>query len=171
MVAVSLKKNFFQAEDGIRDHCVTGVQTCALPIWHGILQHDHLRRVSRAMVITLVRERVFLHGAVIDVCAGVLLVAQNLVKRILAERLAHLCPKTAHIELIQNSMIARTLDRHLEDEADSRRLVLIDDKFFSSRDPHHSRAAGGRSYASPSTHFHSTPCELHAQDSRYKIPP
>src|SRR5436190_4278750 len=30
---------FFQAEDGIRDHCVTGVQTCALPIsrraWRG----------------------------------------------------------------------------------------------------------------------------------------
>src|SRR5882672_12338098 len=27
---------FFQAEDGIRDHCVTGVQTCALPIYgHG----------------------------------------------------------------------------------------------------------------------------------------
>ena len=25
---------FFQAEDGIRDHCVTGVQTCALPIWN-----------------------------------------------------------------------------------------------------------------------------------------
>src|SRR5437588_1532135 len=24
---------FFQAEDGIRDHCVTGVQTCAIPIW------------------------------------------------------------------------------------------------------------------------------------------
>ena len=33
MVAVSLKKkNFFQAEDGIRDTSVTGVQTCALPI-------------------------------------------------------------------------------------------------------------------------------------------
>src|SRR5947207_12440541 len=28
---------FFQAEDGIRDHCVTGVQTCALPIWGGFL--------------------------------------------------------------------------------------------------------------------------------------
>ena len=27
---------FFQAEDGIRDHCVTGVQTCALPICYGI---------------------------------------------------------------------------------------------------------------------------------------
>src|SRR5438552_18735643 len=27
---------FFQAEDGIRDDLVTGVQTCALPIWHGL---------------------------------------------------------------------------------------------------------------------------------------
>src|SRR5437773_10626207 len=26
---------FFQAEDGIRDRDVTGVQTCALPIWQG----------------------------------------------------------------------------------------------------------------------------------------
>src|SRR5689334_23606061 len=26
---------FFQAEDGIRDGTVTGVQTCALPIWVG----------------------------------------------------------------------------------------------------------------------------------------
>src|SRR5699024_12005089 len=26
---------FFQAEDGIRDRNVTGVQTCALPIWVG----------------------------------------------------------------------------------------------------------------------------------------
>src|SRR5579875_4079349 len=29
---------FFQAEDGIRDHCVTGVQTCALPICRPIPQ-------------------------------------------------------------------------------------------------------------------------------------
>src|SRR5438132_3358517 len=42
---------FFQAEDGIRDHCVTGVQTCALPIW--INFHDcrfarwHLPAVER----------------------------------------------------------------------------------------------------------------------------
>src|SRR5437588_5533124 len=27
---------FFQAEDGIRDHCVTGVQTCALPILRSV---------------------------------------------------------------------------------------------------------------------------------------
>ena len=26
---------FFRAEDGIRDVAVTGVQTCALPIWRG----------------------------------------------------------------------------------------------------------------------------------------
>src|SRR5476649_1822894 len=25
--------DFFQAQDGIRDHCVTGVKTCALPIY------------------------------------------------------------------------------------------------------------------------------------------
>src|SRR5699024_11736548 len=35
---------FFQAEDGIRDRNVTGVQTCALPI----LTLDHLRREARA---------------------------------------------------------------------------------------------------------------------------
>src|SRR5258708_30965459 len=29
---------FFQAEDGIRDDLVTGVQTCALPIWRPLLQ-------------------------------------------------------------------------------------------------------------------------------------
>src|SRR6185369_1282212 len=28
---------FFQAEDGIRDSSVTGVQTCALPIWGRLL--------------------------------------------------------------------------------------------------------------------------------------
>src|SRR5207245_6796911 len=28
---------FFQAEDGIRDATVTGVQTCALPIWPHIV--------------------------------------------------------------------------------------------------------------------------------------
>src|SRR5438034_11198202 len=34
---------FFQAEDGIRDHCVTGVQTCALPI----LVHALISRSAR----------------------------------------------------------------------------------------------------------------------------
>src|SRR5690606_39335551 len=30
---------FFQAEDGIRDFHVTGVQTCALPIYHNTFNH------------------------------------------------------------------------------------------------------------------------------------
>src|SRR5439155_18244990 len=32
---------FFQAEDGIRDGHVTGVQTCALPILEGVGLKDH----------------------------------------------------------------------------------------------------------------------------------
>src|SRR5258708_26609168 len=31
---------FFQAEDGIRDDLVTGVQTCALPICHGLVMGE-----------------------------------------------------------------------------------------------------------------------------------
>src|SRR5258708_2527871 len=34
---------FFQAEDGIRDDLVTGVQTCALPIFEGDLAMQELR--------------------------------------------------------------------------------------------------------------------------------
>src|SRR5689334_23754825 len=34
-VATGADMFFFQAEDGIRDGTVTGVQTCALPIWKG----------------------------------------------------------------------------------------------------------------------------------------
>src|SRR5690606_30818475 len=33
---------FFQAEDGIRDFHVTGVQTCALPIYTGRSAYNHL---------------------------------------------------------------------------------------------------------------------------------
>src|SRR2546430_4831012 len=32
---------FFQAEDGIRDLTVTGVQTCALPIWDRVFPHGY----------------------------------------------------------------------------------------------------------------------------------
>src|SRR5215211_687350 len=39
---------FFQAEDGIRDHCVTGVQTCALPISGvGLFQSNIVYDVER----------------------------------------------------------------------------------------------------------------------------
>src|SRR5215211_5293317 len=52
---------FFQAEDGIRDHCVTGVQTCAVPISRRIWQISHdaagelialLERLSTGTAVT-----------------------------------------------------------------------------------------------------------------------
>src|SRR5918998_6904810 len=46
---------FFQAEDGIRDHCVTGVQTCALPIYVPITSATNLfwEEVSLAAILSL----------------------------------------------------------------------------------------------------------------------
>src|SRR5205823_12051657 len=38
---------FFQAEDGIRDKLVTGVQTCALPIWGWLRRRPWPRRAPR----------------------------------------------------------------------------------------------------------------------------
>src|SRR5256885_6300336 len=38
---------FFQAEDGIRDYKVTGVQTCALPILHGDVRDPSRRSEPR----------------------------------------------------------------------------------------------------------------------------
>src|SRR5699024_11669383 len=38
---------FFQAEDGIRDRNVTGVQTCALPIWVAVTQPIHRKKHQR----------------------------------------------------------------------------------------------------------------------------
>src|SRR5207249_8980497 len=51
---------FFQAEDGIRDRNVTGVQTCALPI----LPHVALapRERAEAAAADLAAERVDIHG-------------------------------------------------------------------------------------------------------------
>src|SRR5439155_16396570 len=54
--SVSYTFFFFQAEDGIRDGHVTGVQTCALPIWHAhqllgaeglLVEVDGLRRFAQ----------------------------------------------------------------------------------------------------------------------------
>src|SRR5437764_11388651 len=49
---------FFQAEDGIRDTSVTGVQTCALPIWMSLvgirpLVHSDSIRGALQMSISL----------------------------------------------------------------------------------------------------------------------
>src|SRR5947207_5252945 len=51
---------FFQAEDGIRDHCVTGVQTCALPIF----RTSALRAYT--MLLALIVIWLFFQWATID---------------------------------------------------------------------------------------------------------
>src|SRR5205807_5578548 len=46
---------FFQAEDGIRDYKVTGVQTCALPIFDGLFRAGFADPYGAAVVAELQR--------------------------------------------------------------------------------------------------------------------
>src|SRR5256885_11026271 len=48
---------FFQAEDGIRDYKVTGVQTCALPILFAVVQIGSSERKSPCITARMVRAR------------------------------------------------------------------------------------------------------------------
>src|SRR5688500_19675768 len=58
---------FFQAEDGIRDYKVTGVQTCALPIWArvGVLLQDGGFDI-RARPLETLRQYAAFHDAPLD---------------------------------------------------------------------------------------------------------
>src|SRR5205823_8333817 len=51
---------FFQAEDGIRGKLVTGVQTCALPIWNAPTvepqPQDNARRIPRDEAMKMVKK-------------------------------------------------------------------------------------------------------------------
>src|SRR2546425_4801819 len=47
---------FFQAEDGIRDKLVTGVQTCALPIFFLPLEVAPTKRTKMAIFLQLSRK-------------------------------------------------------------------------------------------------------------------
>src|SRR6476646_11189751 len=46
-----------QAEDGIRDHCVTGVQRCALPILHRLLGCLALADIDQEAVAEPIADR------------------------------------------------------------------------------------------------------------------
>src|SRR2546429_4299883 len=63
---------FFQAEDGIRDVAVTGVQTCALPILHveHHQRHQHVLRIDlidRLLAFVKVRRRIDVSAPLADV--------------------------------------------------------------------------------------------------------
>src|SRR5207245_6777394 len=51
MIALSFLFFFFQAEDGIRDATVTGVQTCALPIYPGAGQAERPPALGEVPVV------------------------------------------------------------------------------------------------------------------------
>src|ERR671916_2897528 len=48
---------FFQAEDGIRDHCVTGVQTCALPIYRSLWDTELIAEGIAVVQAALARDQ------------------------------------------------------------------------------------------------------------------
>src|SRR5207248_8377636 len=50
---------FFQAEDGIRDRTVTGVQTCALPIFKEHNEDARLRTLDRGRLWAMETPQVF----------------------------------------------------------------------------------------------------------------
>src|SRR5699024_11345622 len=59
---------FFQAEDGIRDRNVTGVQTCALPIYNQVLTEIKNKLISIYSKERLsMNEKKFKHGLTEDV--------------------------------------------------------------------------------------------------------
>src|SRR5699024_7617988 len=57
---------FFQAEDGIRDRNVTGVQTCALPICSGVLLRAHVGDAGAHLRYVAMKPRKGLPGRVVD---------------------------------------------------------------------------------------------------------
>src|SRR5699024_11809047 len=57
---------FFQAEDGIRDRNVTGVQTCALPIFN-LIGGNHRQRVHEVVAVQTYRRPLLAVNPVIPV--------------------------------------------------------------------------------------------------------
>src|SRR2546426_1977633 len=116
---------FFQAEDGIRDYKVTGVQTCALPISQNASVSSHPRVLSPQSGFTQIcvssRTRaMFLSAPVISVVAGTrseehtseLQSPCNLVCRLLLEKKKLTRTSTANLPL--PIVTVRNLSRTLQ---------------------------------------------------------
>src|SRR5207244_8479300 len=77
---------FFQAEDGIRDDLVTGVQTCALPICSpiylaGLARPGPTRRENRAVHAV---SRIMLDGAISSIQCSWVKLGPDLCREVLA---------------------------------------------------------------------------------------
>src|SRR5690606_40264515 len=68
---------FFQAEDGIRDFHVTGVQTCALPIFRVIVIDDHPLVHQGVAAVAALHEDLEFAGAAATTDEGLRLLAQQ----------------------------------------------------------------------------------------------
>src|SRR5258707_2720145 len=70
---------FFQAEDGIRDIGVTGVQTCALPIFYTVKRGDTLALIAKKMHVsrTDLAEANYLRSTARVVAGDTLMVPQD----------------------------------------------------------------------------------------------
>src|SRR5438093_2237048 len=137
---------FFQAEDGIRDWSVTGVQTCALPICRARLSAARERAATQqALGAAIARRRVEpgkerpvdRHGAELDLAVG-----------------QHASEHVATVGLVAARVVARPADRASvpREPAEPGRLPA---RAVADVDPEHAAA-----FEQPA----STP---HAMDSRY----
>src|SRR5438552_18268236 len=57
---------YFQAEDGIRDDLVTGVQTCALPIWVPPARADGLDLLPQRLGANRLEDEALAVGGAVD---------------------------------------------------------------------------------------------------------
>src|SRR2546429_4710098 len=95
---------FFQAEDGIRDVAVTGVQTCALPIWLRGAYLDRSRETSNKVI------PIVMHGDAAFAGQGIWAETLNF-----ADLRAYTVGGTIHI--IVNNLIGFTTPPHQEHSA------------------------------------------------------
>src|SRR5438034_3014639 len=172
---------FFQAEDGIRDHCVTGVQTCALPI---SLDHAGDARLDRLEQLALALLRLVLELAVALLEALLQLLQVTLLRllrrrgegdRLLVERphgrvepllqLLHLVavPLDFLVERRLRGGVARGLlqDRLIADKRDLEPGLRL----RSGRDRH------GQRKAQPRPHCHCTPHDTSPQEKLVQVAP
>src|SRR5437773_6458926 len=79
---------FFQAEDGIRDRDVTGVQTCALPILLFTVSSGAYLEVASYPTVTLAASSALVRGRLQRRCANALLDSRGIASSAPAARSA-----------------------------------------------------------------------------------